>query len=216
MNTRASTVIILVLILLATIAGIWLYDLLPEPLASHWDLRWQVDGYTSRFWGAFLMPLIAAALYLLFLVLPQIDPLKANIARFRGTYNTLILLVIGFLLYLHALTLAWNLGVQFDMGRLLTPALGLIFFFGGVLIGRSKRNWFVGIRTPWTLSNDTVWEETNHLGAILFKASGVLAFGAVLLGSYRWLVVLIPVVGSALFLIPYSLVIYRREMKSAG
>ena len=85
-----------------------------------------------------------------------------------------------------------------------------------MLIGSSKRNWFVGIRTPWTLSNDKVWEETNHLGAILFKASGVLAFGAVLLGSYGWLVVLIPVVGSALLLIPYSFVIYRREMKSTG
>jgi len=77
-----------------------------------------------------------------------------------------------------------------------------------VLIGSSKRNWFVGIRTPSTLSNDKVWEETNHLGAILFKASGVLALGAVLLGSYGWLVVLIPVVGSALFLIPNSFVIY--------
>jgi uncharacterized membrane protein len=169
----------------------------------------------SRFWGVFLVPLIAGGLFLLFLIVPQIDPLKANIAKFRETFNTFIVLMTVFLLYLYGLTLAWNLGYQFDMGRMLLPAMGLFVFYSGILIGKAKRNWFIGIRTPWTLSNDKVWEETHRLGAILFKAAGGLAFVGAFLGPYAWLFVFVPLIGSALFLVVYSYLLYQREVKVA-
>jgi uncharacterized membrane protein len=216
MNTRTSTLIVIILIALATIAGIALYNQLPESMASHWNFMGQADGFSSRLWGAFLSPLIAAGLYLLFLIIPEIDPLKVNIAKFRSMYNTFIVLVIGFMLYLHALTLVWNLGYRFEMGRMLTPGIGLILFFAGVLIGHSKRNWFIGIRTPWTLSNDKVWDETHRLGAVLFKVCG----GFALLGSFLnfddWWIILIPIILSVMVLIPYSFALYRRELKADG
>ena len=142
-------------------------------MASHWGVNDQVNGTMSRFWGAFLMPLMSLAMLGLFLLIPAIDPLKANIAQFRGPFNLFIVLMIVFLTYVHGLTIAWNLGYTgFQMSTALLPAMGLLFIFVGYMLAKAKRNFFIGIRTPWTLSSDTVWDKTHALGSKLFIASG--------------------------------------------
>ena len=215
MSTRTVIVLGAILILIAALVGVLFYPQLPERMASHWNINNQVDGYISRFWGAFLMPLISLGLLVLFMLIPQIDPLKANIAQFRGYFNIFILLLIVFMAYLHGLTLAWNLGYTgFNMGSALLPALGLFIFFIGFLLEKAKRNWFIGIRTPWTLSSDKVWDETHRLGATLFKVSGLLAIlGAFLLEIAFWLM-FVPLIGSSLFLVIYSYVLYAREERT--
>ncbi|MFN3742117.1 MAG: DUF1648 domain-containing protein, partial [Anaerolineales bacterium] len=80
MSTRLTLTLSLLLIIGALILGAVLWSRLPDPMASHWNANDQVDGYTSRLWGVLLMPLIALAMLGLFLLIPQIDPLKANIA----------------------------------------------------------------------------------------------------------------------------------------
>ena len=215
MNTRTSIIVIVILILIGVIAGILLYNRLPDPVASHWNERNLVDGYMSRFWGVLMMPLVATGMFLLFLLIPLIDPLKANIATFREYFNTFIVLFIVFLLYMHGLTLAWNLGYRFDMGGAMLPALGLFFIYAGVLIGKAKRNWFIGIRTPWTLSSDTVWAETHRIGAKLFMASGILALVGAFFGAYAIWFVMLPLIGSSIFLVVYSYVLFQRENKKA-
>jgi uncharacterized membrane protein len=214
MNTRTSIIIIVILILIGVIAGALLYNRLPDPVASHWNERGVVDGYMARFWGVWMMPLVATGMFLLFLLIPLIDPLKANIAAFREYFNTFIVLFVAFLLYIHGLTLAWNLGYRFDMGGAMLPALGLFFIYAGVLIGKAKRNWFIGIRTPWTLSSDTVWAETHRIGAKLFMASGILALIGAFFGPYAVWFIMVPLIGSSLFLVVYSYVLYQRENKN--
>ena len=161
------------------------------------------------------MPLMSLAMLGLFLLIPSIDPLKANIAQFRGTFNTFIALIIAFMIYIHGLTLAWSLGYQgFKMSMAMLPFMGVLFIFIGLLMRKAKRNWFIGIRTPWTLSSDRVWDETHRLGAILFMASGVLAIiGAFFGGMTAFWLMFVPLIGSAIFLIVYSYVLYQRETK---
>jgi uncharacterized membrane protein len=185
-------------------------------MASHWDINDQVDGYVPKFWGVFLMPLVTLGMFLLFLVVPSIDPLKANIAKFRETFNTFIALIIAFMIYMHGLTLAWSLGYQgFKLSMAVLPFMGVLFIFMGYLMKRAKRNWFIGIRTPWTLSSDRVWDETHRLGSILFTASGVLAIiGSLFGGMTAFWLMFAPLMGSALFLVVYSYVLYRRELKA--
>ena len=216
MTTRMTTLIVLILITVATIAGVMLWSQFPEQMASHWNQNDLVDGYMSRFWGVFMMPLFSLGLFLLFLVIPQIDPLKANIAQFRGIFNLFITFIIGFMLYIHALTLAWNLGYTgFKMSQAMLPAMGLLFFLIGLMLRQAKRNWFIGIRTPWTLSSDTVWDKTHQLGAILFMASGVLALiGGFLGGMLAFWFLFVPLMGSTLFLLIYSYVLYQQEIKA--
>jgi len=213
MSTRATTILVLVMIIGATLAGLLLWSRLPEQMASHWNFNDQVDGYMSRFWGVFMVPLITLGMFVLFLVIPSIDPLKANIAQFREAFNLFIVLMVVFMLYIYGLTLAWNLGyTDFKISTSILPAIGLLFIFIGFMLRRAKRNFFIGIRTPWTLSSDQVWNKTHQLGSILFMASGALAVvGSFFGGPTAFWMLMIPIFGSTIFLVIYSYILYRRE-----
>jgi uncharacterized membrane protein len=216
MSTRITTIVVLLLIAAAAVAGLLLWNQLPEQMASHWNVNDQVDGYTSKVLGVFLLPLVTLGLFLLFLLIPNIDPLKVNIAQFRDMFNLFIVLMVAFMLYIHALTLRWNLGyTDFGMSRAMLPAMGLLFFFIGYMLRKAKRNYFIGIRTPWTLSSDTVWDETHRVGSVLFMVSGVFAFiGSLFGGMTAFWFLFIPIIGSTLITLVYSYVLYHREVKA--
>jgi len=216
MSTRTTTIVVLIMIVAATLAGLLLWNRLPDLMASHWGPNDEVNGYLSKFWGVFLMPLITLGMFLLFLLIPNIDPLKANIAQFRDVFNLFIALIVAFMGYIHFLTLRWNLGyTNFEMSKAMLPALGILFFFVGYMLRKAKRNFFIGIRTPWTLSSDKVWDETHRLGAVLFMVSGVLAFvGSFFGGMIAFWILLVPLIGSTLITLVYSYVLYQRETKA--
>lgn len=216
MTTKLTVTIVLVLIAASIFAGLALWNQLPDQMASHWNANDQVDGTMPRFWGVFMMPLMALGMLALFMVIPSIDPLKANIAQFRGTFNLFIVLIIVFLFYVHGLTIAWSLGYQnFKMSAAMLPFIGVLFIFIGYLLRKARRNFFIGIRTPWTLSSDSVWDKTHQLGSILFMLSGGFAFmGAFTGGTAAFLLMFIPIIGSTLVLVVYSYVLYAAETRS--
>lgn len=216
MPTRTTIIIVLLMLIAATVAGLLLWNRLPDQMASHWNVKDQVDGYTSKFGGVFMLPLITLGMVLLFLVIPSIDPLKANIAQFRGAFNLFIVLMVAFMMYLYGLTLAWNLGYAgFRMSGAMLPAIGLLFVFLGFMMRQAKRNFFIGIRTPWTLSSDSVWNETHRVGAVLFMISGALAFiGGFFGGTIAFWFMFGPIIGSTIFLLIYSYALYQRELKA--
>jgi uncharacterized membrane protein len=110
--------------------------------------------------------------------------------------------------YVFGLSIAWNLGYRFDFIRLLVPMLGILFFGIGNILGDVEMNWFLGIRTPWTLSSQTVWDETHRVGGRLFKISGLLAFGGVFFSGWLSLgLAVLPILFSGLYVILYS---YRK------
>jgi uncharacterized membrane protein len=215
MTTRTTTIVVLIMLAAATLVGLLLWNRLPDQMASHWNVNDQVDGYMPKVWGVFMLPLITLAMLVLFLVVPSIDPLKANIAQFREAFNLFIVLIVAFMIYIHGLTLAWNLGyTDFKMSGAMLPAIGLLFIFIGFMLRKARRNFFIGIRTPWTLSSDAVWNETHRIGAVLFMVSGVLAFlGGFFGGTTAFWLMFIPIIGSTIFLLVYSYVLYRRETK---
>jgi uncharacterized membrane protein len=216
MTTRTTTILVLLMIAGAAIAGLLLWNQLPDQMASHWNVNDEVDGYMSKPWGVFMLPLVTLGMFVLFLVVPSIDPLKANITQFREAFNLFIVLMVAFMLYVHALTLAWSLGnTNFKMSTSMLPAMGLLFIFIGFMLRKAKRNFFIGIRTPWTLSSDTVWDKTHQLGAVLFMVSGMLAFiGGIFGGLVAFWMLFVPLIGSTVFLLVYSYVLYRRETKA--
>jgi len=203
--------IILLIIAISFVAAIYLYPQMPEQMASHWSAQGEVNGYLSKCWGLFLMPLISLVVFLLFLIIPKIDPLKKNIEKFRNYFNLFIILIILFLLYIHTLSIFWNLGYRFNMGQMMMPALAVLFFFIGIILKHAKRNWFIGIRTPWTLSNDTVWDKTHQIGSKLFKfAALIILIAAFLPGQTIWFL-LILIIAIVLYLFIYSYLIYPKE-----
>ena len=213
MSTRTTTILVLLMIIGATIAGLLLWNRLPEQMASHWNINDQVDGYMSKFWGILMVPLITLGMFLLFLIIPSIDPLKANIAQFRETFNLFIVLMVAFMLYVYGLTLAWSLGyTSFRMSSSMLPAIGMLFIIIGFMLRKAKRNFFIGIRTPWTLSSDWVWDKTHQIGSILFMLAGALTVaGSIFGGMIAFWMLMIPIFGSTIFLAIYSYILYREE-----
>ena len=216
MNTRTTTIVVLLMIVAATIMGIALWNRLPDLMASHWGPNDEVNGYVSKFWGVFLMPLITLGMMLLFLIIPSIDPLKANIAQFRDVFNLFIMLIVAFMLYIYILSLRWNLGyTDFGMSQAMLPAMGILFFFLGYMLRKAKRNFFIGIRTPWTLSSDRVWDETHRIGSVLFMISGALAFvGSFFGGMTAFWFLFVPLISSTLVTLVYSYLLYQKEIKA--
>lgn len=211
MTTRTTTIISLVLIAAAVLAGLLLWNRLPDPMPSHWNAAGEIDGYMSKFWGVFLVPIITIVLVPLFLVIPHIDPLKANIARFRGIFNWFIVGFVAYMLYVYALTLFAALGTPFNMTAMLLPVVGLLFIGIGFMMTQAKRNFFIGIRTPWTLSSETVWDETHKLGSKLFMLAGALTIVAAFLGENGVWLILAAIFIAAFVPIIYSFILWRRE-----
>lgn len=159
------------------------------------------------------MPLISLGMFFLFISTAKIDPLKENIKKFRKYFDIFIVLIIVFMLYAHSLALFWSFGFRFNMVQAMIPALGILFYYCGILIEKSKRNWFIGIRTPWTLSSDAVWEKTHKLGGKLFKISGIIAFSGIFFLNYAFFIFFIPVIFSAIYTVVYSYIEYKKQPK---
>jgi uncharacterized membrane protein len=211
MSTKTSTTISFVLIAIALIVGLVLYARLPDPMPSHWNAAGEIDGYMPKFWGIFLMPIATVVLVPLFLIIPNIDPLKANIAKFRGVFNWFIVVFVVYMLFVYALTLAAALGYQFNMTTMILPIVGLLFIGAGYMMSKAKRNFFIGIRTPWTLSSEMVWDETHKLGAKMFMAGGVVTILGVFLGENGIWLMMVAVLVAAFVPIVYSYILWRRE-----
>lgn len=210
MKKQNTLIVISIIVLASVILGMVAYPHLPETTVSHWDNQGNPNGYMSRFWQVALIPLLIVGLTALLLTLPNIDPLRQNIIGFQEEYNKFVVFMGLFLLYVHTLSLFWNLGNKFNFSALMIPGFGLFIFFTGTLLQKAKRNFFIGIRTPWTLSSDLVWDKTHQLGGKLFKISGLLALGGFAFPNLSGFFVLVPLLGSSLFLILYSYLIFRK------
>jgi uncharacterized membrane protein len=208
---RNAYVLSLVLIAISFSFSAYLYSSLPDTLASHWNERGEVNGYMPKFWAIFMVPMISFGIFALFATIPRIDPLKKNVAKFRGQFDFFTVIIVAFLIYTHGLTLLWNLGYAFNMGQLISPGFGALFYSIGMLLEKSKRNWFIGIRTPWTLSSDRVWDKTNRLGAKIFKAAGVISILSLALPEYGFIIVIGTSIAGAVFTVVYSYVMFRKK-----
>lgn len=210
MKLNKSHIISLAIVLASFIIGIILYPYFPEKMAGHWNSAGEVDGYMSKFWGVFLMPVIGAIMYGLFLVVPRIDPRKENIEKFRNYFDNFIILFLFFLFYLYGLTLWWNLGNVFNMTMFLIPAFAVLFYYVGVLVGKAQSNFSIGIRTPWTLSSEEVWRKTHSLGGKLFRIAGICALSGLFFPTIAIWLVIVPVIGVSIFIMFYSYFEYHR------
>lgn len=208
---RKAEIACIIVVLLSFAIAALLYPQMPARMASHWNARGEVDGYMPKFWGLLMEPLILAGLALVFFAIPRIDPLKTNIERFRNYYDGFIVLFFLFMLATYAQTILWNRGIEISPNVFFPIGFGLLLFYLGFLVEKAKRNFFIGIRTPWTLSSDSVWEKTHRIGGTLFKAAGLISLFGALVPKYSIFFVLGPVLMVAAYTTVYSYFAYQKE-----
>lgn len=201
------------LIILSFFLSIYLYPQMPEQIATHWNSQGEVNGYMSKFWGLFLMPLLTMGIAVMFLLIPKIDPLKENTEKFRKYYDGFSILLILFLVAVHLYVLLWNIGIKINSNVIFSVGIGFLFYYSGILTEHAERNWFIGIRTPWALSSERVWKKTNQLGGKLFKIAGIIAILGAFFSEYAIYFIIAPVLFIIGFMFVYSYVEYQKELK---
>jgi len=207
----------LVIAVVALAISIWAYSSLPPTVATHWNLRGTPDGFSSRFVAVAIGPVVIVGITLLFNLLPKIDPRRENYARFLSTYWLFANAVIVFLLIPHGMVIATGLGYSVRIDRLMPLFIGLLFVVIGNYLTRVEPNWFVGIRTPWTLSSNTVWRKTHRTGGWLMVIGGIaLATGAFLPRSALLPLLIGTIVVVAVIPIVQSYVLWKREQHGSS
>jgi uncharacterized membrane protein len=209
---KISIVLPFLLILLSFVIAIYFYPIMPPQMASHWGINNQVDGYSSKAFGLFFMPILSVFLLILFVSLPKIDPYKKNFDQFKKYFQNFINLIFAFFFYVYLITIIWNLGSTFNMIQILSPAFAALFYYAGILMSHAKQNWFVGIRTPWTMSSVVVWDKTHQIGGKLFKAVGLISLLSLLFPSLAVFFILIPILFTTVFVFAYSYIEFKKTV----
>lgn len=198
------------------IAAMWafalaVYPRLPERVPTHWNLRGEADG-----WGgpgaAFLFPAIATGLVLLMWVLPRIDPRRANWEKFRGEVRLIVAVLVLVCAWIQAVALGAALGWNVDTGRAVMGGVGVLLAVIGNYLPRIRSNWFLGIRTPWTLSSERVWRDTHRIGGRAFVLGGVaMVLAGFVPGAFARVLSVGAVAVAAGIPVVYSYLAWRRE-----
>jgi len=197
-------------VVLSSLAGtILAYPQLPPVVPIHWDAHGQVNGWGPKWSLFFYGPGMMLGIILLFSALPWLSPKKFEVDSFRSTYLYIMVMIVAMLAYCQLLIVISALGVALDVSRAIEGGVCLMIALLGNVLGKVRRNFFVGIRTPWTIANEQVWNATHRLGAKTFFAGGLLGLVAVILRAPFWLPVTAVIVA---VLIPaiYSLMFYKQ------
>lgn len=202
----------------AVAAAMWAFALgvyarLPQRIPSHWNLQGQVDGWMARPWGALLQPLIATAMLGVLWLLPRIDPRRANVERFAEDRRLIINLIILIFAVIEVATLGHAMGWPVQVDRVVMAAVGVLLTGLGNYLPRIRSNWFMGIRTPWTLDNERVWRATHRVGGRTFVAAGLaMALAALLPDPARAWIAGAAIAAAVAVPLVYSYVAYRRDL----
>ncbi len=208
MFTR-TLIVSTVFFLIAVSTAVWLYPELPAQVPTHWDLQGHVNGTMPRFWGAAFPALMILTLGILAPLLPLISPRHYAMTPFANVYGIVMLATQGTLLVIGVSTLLSSAGYAVPMPTIVLLAAGVLLMVLGNYMGKLRKNFFIGLRTPWTLASDAVWERTHRLGGRLFMLAGLVMVVGVLVGAPSWLTPS-AIIAAILISCAYSFWIYRR------
>jgi uncharacterized membrane protein len=202
------------LTLSAWVLAAWLYSGLPQRVPIHWNIEGKVDGWGDKSWATFLMPGMMTGMLVLFVFLPALSPRHFEVDSFRSTYLYIMVLTTGLFAYMNGVILlaTWQEvreGPKFlDIGRVMMAGIFLFFAFLGNVMGKVRKNFYIGIRVPWTLASDRVWNDTHRLAAWVMVAVGVIGFLLIIAGASP-VVAIGLLIGSMLIPVVYSFIHYK-------
>lgn len=211
--TRAYYVIAILLVLASFVATLLVYPQLPNSVPTHWDVHNRVNGYSPK-WMLFLFgPGFMSGMIVLFYFLPWLSPRQFEVDTFRSTYLQVMVIMVAMFGYFYAVILWASLGNPLDVGRAIVGGICLLFALLGNLMGKVRRNFYIGVRTPWALANERVWNATHRFAAKTFVAGGVIGLILTFLGFTGW-PAFVCLMGGALAPVVYSLVFYKQLERS--
>ncbi|HEX2923698.1 MAG TPA: SdpI family protein [Chloroflexota bacterium] len=184
----------------------------PDRIPVHWNISGQVDRYGGKVEGLLAIPLITLSTYILLILTPLIDPGRANYERFAGVYSLIRTLLTVLFAAIYAVVLLWVRGYQVDVSAIIPIAIGAFFIIIGNYMGKIRPNWFVGIRTPWTISSKRSWTKTHRLGGWIFILMGlVLILSGVVRTEWAAYLSFAVIIGGVIWTFVYSYLVWRND-----
>ncbi|MEM8758613.1 MAG: SdpI family protein [Planctomycetota bacterium] len=209
MSRKFANIVSLLLVAGAILASVLAYPNLPEQVPTHWNAAGEIDGYSGRLTAAIMGPALAAGILLLMWLIPVISPRGFRTDSFQNVVNVIQVMLVAFMVGMGGIILAAGFGHELSVETIVPIATGLLFIVLGNYMGKIRKNFFIGIRTPWTLASDEVWALTHRFGGYLFVIAGALLMVTPLIGLGIEVVV-----GASLFAglgpVVYSFIAYRR------
>jgi len=205
-----STLLIVLMIALST----WAWMQLPADasLPVHWNAAGEADRYGGKAEALLLLPAVTVGVLLLFNLIRYIDPLRVNIERSGQAYRAVLLGTLFFMAVLHTGAVLSALGYPINIGLLAAPAVGLMFVVMGNYMGKIRRNYMFGVRTPWTLASELAWNKTHRITGKLFVLSGLLTIGATFLGpTVAFFTMMASILGTVVFAMVYSYLVWKND-----
>ncbi len=201
------------------IIAVYGFAVLPGTVPIHWGFNGQANGYGSKWVGTFLLPAISIGIYVLVRMLlvagPSLEGREHTAANIQ-IGKILLAAIMLYLLIIQLSTIAKALGADFDITMVIMLALSVLYIFAGNYMGKIRRNFWIGIRTPWALANAVVWERTHRLGGWLFVAVGLIGIPCSFLPALRLWGILVPLIAVLISLYIYSYVSYQRVTREPG
>jgi uncharacterized membrane protein len=207
-RNHALMVCFVLTVISAALAALY-YDRLPALMLTHWDTHGNVNGHMPKFWGVAIYPAIMLALCAQLALLPLISPNKFRLDDSIGTFSLVVVVIAIFILVVSVIAMQAALGTPLPIQNLVPGLLGLLFFIIGNYMGKFRKNFFMGIRTPWTLASDEVWARTNRLAGWLWALGGLALIADSIVGANA---VAILCVAGTMVVVPivYSFFAYKR------
>ncbi len=209
MKTRTADLLCLASVAVVSgVAGV-LYGDLPDPVPTHWNAAGDVDGYTGKPWGVIILPISAVGLWLLMKAIPHMSPKGYGTREFQGVVNLLQVMMVAFMSAIGVLALLAANGANIPIDVVIPIGVGLLFIALANYFGKLRKNFFIGIRTPWTIASDEVWARTHRLAAKTFTLAGLIMASSAFYRPMPW-VILVAVFIAAIVPILYSWWLYRK------
>ena len=197
-----------VVMLLPILAGLILWDQLPEQMPTHWNAAGDVDGWSGKAFAVFGLPLIMVAAQWLCMLGTAADPKKNN--HSEKVLHLVLWIVPALSVVLHAVTYATALGHAVPMEVVMPILIGLIFTIIGNYMPKCKQNYTIGIKIPWTLDNEENWNRTHRFAGWLWTFCGI---GIICTGFFGGFWVFLPItLLMVLAPIIYSYVLHRKGL----
>ena len=201
--------------LASLLVALYFLPSLPAQVPTHWNMAGQIDGYGPPL-SILQLPLVALGLNLMLSFLPLIDPKRQNYQKFSGVYHMLRLILSLFFAGLTGILLysSYHPGAL-QVNALILAGIGLMLSFIGNYLPKIKPNYFVGVRTPWTLASETVWRKTHRLSGFLWFAGGLsmAAAGFLLHGTALFAACAVLFVGMVGIPFVFSFLAFRNERR---
>lgn len=199
-------------IISVTLAALF-YNQLPARIPIHWNADGIVDNWGDK-WVIWILAALPLLMMGLFILIPKIDPRKDNYKLHKKAYGFTIIGITTFMFLLFIATFVFMLGFEVNISMLIPGLVGGLFIILGNVMPTIKHNYTLGIKTPWTLANETVWKKTHQTGGIAFIGLGLLLIGTVFLeGTLKFVLLLSGVLGVVLFLFLYSYIKFKKIEK---